>query len=131
MNTQTKDFSSYKLWREQVLPWKGQFSLVVISIVLMIPLSLGLLVLLPHTIQTINSTPADIAWDKFLGHSVSLWISPLVKGTSFENGVPLAFQKQWFAIILISISGIYGFLNYYSDSHLRDLGEKIAKKIAQ
>lgn len=124
-----KELSSFKLWSQQSMKWPGQFFLVVFCILLMIPLSLVLLVLIPHVIQSINSIPADVSWEKLLGHTLSTWISHFTQGTAFENGIPLLFQKKWFAPLIILISGFYGFLNYYSDYLLRDLGEKIAQRM--
>lgn len=121
-----KDVSSVKLWSRQAMRWPGQFLFVIFCILVMIPLSLLLLVLIPHVIQSINSIPADVSWEKLLGHTISIWVSHFTQGTAFENGVPLSFQKRWFAPLLIFVSGLYGFLNYYSDYLLRDLGEKIA-----
>ncbi len=123
-----KEISSFRMWYEQINLWPGQFSVIVLIIILMIPLSLGLLVLLPYFIQTINSIPADLSWTKFLGNEATHWIEPIIEGTHFENGIPLDFQKKWFAIILISVAFTYAILNYYSDSMLRKYGEKIAKK---
>jgi subfamily B ATP-binding cassette protein MsbA len=124
-----KDPSSFKLWFEQAMKWPSQFFLVVFFIFLMIPLSLCLLVLIPHVIQTINSVPADVSWEKFLGHTISLWVSAFLEGTFFEKGISLSFQKIWFTPIIIFVSGTYCFLNYYSDYLLRDLGEKIAQSM--
>ncbi|WP_186649397.1 ABC transporter transmembrane domain-containing protein [Fluviispira vulneris] len=124
-----KNNSSFRLWMQQIKLWPSQFSLVIISIIIMIPLSLCLLIIIPYIVQTINSIPADVTWQKLLGDQLSLWISPLVEGTPFESKIPLAFQKNWFAVILISIAGLYGFFNFYSDYLLRDLGEKLAHKL--
>ncbi len=116
------------MWFEQIKLWPGKFFIISILIFTMIPFSLGLLVLLPYFIQAINSAPVDLSWSKLLGSQIALWIAPLVEDTSFENGISLRFQKEWFVFILIFISFTYAVLNYYSDSMLRDYGEKIAKK---
>ncbi|KAB8027779.1 ATP-binding cassette domain-containing protein [Fluviispira multicolorata] len=130
MTLKTKnDNSSFKLWIQQIKLWPSQFSIIIISIIIMIPLSLCLLIIIPYIIQAINSSPADVTWQKLLGEQLSLWIFPVVEGTPFESSIPISFQKNWFALILVTVSGIYGFFNYYSDYLLRDLGEKLAHKL--
>ena len=120
--------SSFLMWIDQMRLWPLQFFGITISILLMIPFSLGLLVLFPYFIQSIHSGPYFLTWNKFLGTELSLWIHPFIKGTQFEKGISIEFQHKWFVFILIFTSFCYGVLNYFSDSMLRNYGELIAKK---
>jgi len=125
----SKNISSIKLWIQQIGLWPSEFAIFLISVIILIPLSLGLLSITSIVVQTINAVPTDITWQRLLGDQLSLWITPLVEGTIFENSIPLSFQKDWFTIIFISIALFYGFLNFYSDYLLRHLGEILAKKL--
>lgn len=125
----SKNISSLKLWTQQIGLWPTEFAIFFISVLISIPLSLCLLSITSIVLQTINAVPADITWQRLLGDQLSIWITPLIEGTRFENSIPLSFQKDWFTIIFISIAFFYGFLNFYNDYLLRHLGEKLAKKL--
>ena len=124
-----KNISSFKLWIQQIGLWPSQFSIFVIAVFISIPLSLCLLSITSVVIQTINAVPTDITWHKLLGEQLSIWITPIVEGTRFENSIPLSFQQDWFTVIFLSLAASYGFLNFYSDYILRHLGEKLARKL--
>lgn len=123
------NISSLQLWTQQILLWPYQFCIFIVSVFITIPLSLCLLSTTSIIIQTINTTPSDITWQKLLGNQLSLWITPIIEGTQFESSIPLSFQQNWFVIIFIIFAILYGFLNFYSDYTLRNLGEKLAKKL--
>lgn len=125
---QKQTLSSWQLWMQQIKLWPRRFSAIVVLIIIMLPVSLCLLVLLPYIVQSINSTPGFLSWEKFVGHQIAVWIEPWVAHTAFQEGIPFAFQQHWFALILIGLAALYGFLNYYSDYLLRDLGEVLAQK---
>ena len=111
----SKNISSLKLWTQQIGLWPTEFAIFFISVLISIPLSLCLLSITSIVLQTINAVPADITWQRLLGDQLSIWITPLIEGTRFENSIPLSFQKDWFTIIFISIAFFYGFLNFYND----------------
>lgn len=127
--SQKQTLSSWQLWMQQIKLWPRRFMAILVLILIMLPVSLCVLVLLPYIIQSINSTPGFLYWEKFVGHQMAVWIAPFVEHTMFQDGISLDFQQSWFALILIGLAAIYGFLNYYSDYLLRDLGELLAQKM--
>ncbi|WGL58737.1 ABC transporter ATP-binding protein [Pigmentibacter sp. JX0631] len=128
-SSNSKYLSSFQLWIQQIGIWPSQFFIFLISVLIIIPLSLGLLCVTSFVIQTINSTPTDLTWSRLLGEQLALWITPLVEGTRFESSIPLSFQREWFTIIFLIVAFVYGFLNFYNEYLIRHLGEKLAKKL--
>ena len=99
-----KNISSIKLWLQQIGLWPGQFIIFFTAVLIIIPLSLGLLCVTSFVIQTINTAPTDLTWSRLLGEQLSIWIMPLVEGTRFESSIPLSFQKDWFTIIFLIVA---------------------------
>jgi subfamily B ATP-binding cassette protein MsbA len=124
-----KEMSTLKIWSQQIKFWPSHFVLFTIAAIITIPLSLGLVSVTSVIIQTINFVPDDITWKRLIGEQFALWITPLVEGTQFEYSIPLTFQKDWFALIFITLSFTYCLLNFYCEYNLKYLGEKLAKKL--
>ncbi len=126
MKTQN-EIQSWKMWSKQCCLFPGQFATIILLILIYVPFSLLLVVIVPYFIQALNSNPTDISWSQLLGNQLALIISPLVKDTSFQQGISLSFQEKYFAFFFFFFALIYSITNYLSDSLLRDYGEKIAK----
>jgi len=106
-----------------------QLILIALSIVLMIPLSLMLLVLIPFVIQSLIGTPSNVLWNELLGTQLSTFIAPFFDGTQFEQGIPLSFQKEYFALMIMGSAFLYAFLSFVNEYLLRRYGEYIEQNL--
>jgi subfamily B ATP-binding cassette protein MsbA len=95
----------------------------------MVPSSLIMAVLIGFALKQLLSTPAFLPWENLLGAVASVWIHPLVQGSSIERGLPLEVQARVLPVALLLAAALAAFFRFAQDYLLEDIGERIARDV--
>jgi ABC-type multidrug transport system fused ATPase/permease subunit len=116
-------------WWPHVRRYPIAYGAIVACIAATIPLSLMLIILVTYAFRQLQTPVAPVAWIDLVGEHASRWLRPYVRGTGFEQGVPVDFQLEWFVPALVLVATSVAFLRFASEWLLENIGESIARDL--
>lgn len=121
--------SSNTIWWPQIKRYPLQYSLVLACIVAGLVPALLLVMLVTYALRQLQNPPALLPWMDLLGEHASRWARPYLRGTIFEQGIPIEIQVEWFPTLLAGTALAAAFFKFAQEYLLEDMGEKIARDV--
>jgi ABC-type multidrug transport system fused ATPase/permease subunit len=118
-------------WRVHLARHAKVYLFIVLLMLASVPTSLALVVLAAYAFRQLQAEPTLLPWVEFIGEHAARWVKPFVRGTDFEQGIPLAFQTTYFPLALLIVGILTALLKMSQEWLLEDVGERISLSLRQ
>ena len=89
----------------------------------------SLILLTSYAVKRLQTPPAFLPWEEIAGTHLGPFLSSVLSGTEFGQGISLEAQTALFLPCLVAAALLVAFLKVLGDTLTEDLGEKIARDV--
>ncbi|NBO37311.1 ABC transporter ATP-binding protein [bacterium] len=127
--TKEPNKTEISLWLRIITPYKRKYCATIgCGLFAVIP-GMALLLLVTYAISQLQGNPRLLSWPELVGEHASRWIGPLVRGSPYEEGLSLEFQRWFIAPALLVVGLTANVLRGIQEYFLEDLGENITRDL--